>query len=201
MPELDGYSFSRAMRNIEADKKLAPTPVIAWTANARTEEFQFCQNAGMDDLLVKPADLAQLKKILLKWLPNKYIASEQNLSVTPAIDAAHVNSPINYLELNKVVPDPTEHLDILQEYQTHMRADLTKLRHELDKSNYSSLEQTAHRMKGSSKMVGATDIALACFNVEQAAKKENLSNVTTEIEQLVKAIVQLEIYLANVNLI
>jgi HPt (histidine-containing phosphotransfer) domain-containing protein len=80
-----------------------------------------------------------------------------------------------------------------------MRADLTKLRHELDKSNYSSLEQTAHRMKGSSKMVGATDIALACFNVEQAAKKENLSNVTTEIEQLVKAIEQLEIYLANVN--
>jgi two-component system, NarL family, sensor histidine kinase EvgS len=56
-----------------------------------------------------------------------------------------------------------------------------------------------HKMKGASKMVGATDIALACLNVEQAAKEENLHKVKIEIKELVSAIEQFETYLVKIN--
>lgn len=78
MPEMDGYGLVRAIRHIEAEQLLTSTPVIAWTANALAEEERLCHAAGMDDLLVKPADLTQLKKMLEKWLPLAQAGNPQN---------------------------------------------------------------------------------------------------------------------------
>lgn len=69
MPEMDGYELAREIRRIEAAETRQRMPVIAWTANALAEEVESCRTAGMDELLVKPADLMQLRKVLAKWLP------------------------------------------------------------------------------------------------------------------------------------
>ncbi len=69
MPEMDGYELVREIRKIEAAESRQRIPVIAWTANALAEEVERCRTAGMDELLVKPADLMQLRKVLAKWLP------------------------------------------------------------------------------------------------------------------------------------
>ncbi|MDD5299552.1 MAG: ATP-binding protein [Gallionella sp.] len=68
MPEMDGYELAREIRKIEAAESRRRIPVIAWTANALAEEVGLCHAAGMDELLVKPADLMQLRKMLAKWL-------------------------------------------------------------------------------------------------------------------------------------
>lgn len=70
MPEMDGYEFARKLRRVETVESRQRVPVIAWTANALAEEAQHCHAAGMDDLLVKPANLTQLRQILEKWLCN-----------------------------------------------------------------------------------------------------------------------------------
>ena len=62
------YTFTRAVRSVEADETLSRTPVIAWTANALTEEALLCEAAGMDDILVKPTDMLSLKTMLEKRL-------------------------------------------------------------------------------------------------------------------------------------
>jgi PAS domain S-box-containing protein len=198
MPEMDGYSFTRAIRSIEVNEQRSKTPVIAWTANARTEEKQFCQNAGMDDLLVKPADLAQLKEVLIKWLSIADNAIAQILS-NKSINPEPSNGPIDYQELSKVVPEMDEQLAVLQEYSAHIRADFTKLFTEFEQGrSVNNVEQMAHRMKGASKMVGAKQIAAACFAVEQAAKNESIDNVRIHIQQLDAAIEQFEQYLLTV---
>jgi len=69
MPVLDGYALARAIRECEAAEARPRTPVFAWTANALGDEAEKCRAAGMDELLVKSADLAQLKAVLAKWLP------------------------------------------------------------------------------------------------------------------------------------
>jgi two-component system, NarL family, sensor histidine kinase EvgS len=195
MPEMDGYSFTRALRKIESEEKCLPTPVIAWTANARIEEKQFCQNAGMDDLLIKPADLAQLKAVLVKWLSIADPAIESTTNTHLNLHAENTNSPIDYSELSKVVPDAVEHMAVLQDYQSHIHTDLAELHKALLQSNYVNLEQIAHRMKGASKMVGAIEIAHACLNTEHAAKSENPDEMRIEIARLVNAIERLENYL------
>ena len=68
MPEMDGYAFTRAIRKIEVEEGLPRTIIIAWTANALPRENEQCFASGMDDLMVKPASMAQLRKTLAKWL-------------------------------------------------------------------------------------------------------------------------------------
>jgi two-component system, sensor histidine kinase and response regulator len=67
MPEMDGYALTAAIRAGEAGKPR--TPIIAFTANAVKGVAERCSEAGMDDYLSKPVQLATLKAMLEKWLP------------------------------------------------------------------------------------------------------------------------------------
>lgn len=68
MPGMDGYALAHAIRKIETEKGIPHTPIIAWTADALDDEAQQRYSAGMDDVLVKPASLLELRKIMVKWL-------------------------------------------------------------------------------------------------------------------------------------
>jgi len=68
MPGMDGYALARAIREIEANEGRTRIPIIAWTANALSSAAEQCHAAGMDDVLVKPAELGKLKAMLNKWL-------------------------------------------------------------------------------------------------------------------------------------
>jgi two-component system, sensor histidine kinase len=52
MPVLDGVAAARAIRAEERARGLAPTPIVAVTAN--DEHRQACATAGMDAFVVKP---------------------------------------------------------------------------------------------------------------------------------------------------
>ncbi len=59
MPLMDGYTATRLIRNL--DSPAAKTvPIIAMTANAFAEDIQKCLEAGMDDHISKPIDIATL---------------------------------------------------------------------------------------------------------------------------------------------
>ncbi|MFC3814989.1 ATP-binding protein [Lysobacter sp. GCM10012299] len=67
MPEMDGYELAKAIRRSESVKD-ARMPVIALTANAHRGEAERCFAAGIDDYLVKPADMGNLQRVISKWL-------------------------------------------------------------------------------------------------------------------------------------
>jgi CheY-like chemotaxis protein len=69
MPEMDGYALATEIRKFEAERGMPRTPIIAITASALREEVERCHRAGMDDVLLKPVDLAKLQGCLEKWLP------------------------------------------------------------------------------------------------------------------------------------
>jgi signal transduction histidine kinase/ActR/RegA family two-component response regulator len=65
MPGMDGYEAARRIRANEPPG--VRTPIIALTAAAMAEERQRAFQAGMDDYLTKPVDLAALGRILERW--------------------------------------------------------------------------------------------------------------------------------------
>ncbi|MFZ4704015.1 MAG: response regulator, partial [Candidatus Methylumidiphilus sp.] len=81
MPEMDGYSATRALRDRERLLNLERTPVIALTANALAEDREKCLKAGMDDHLAKPLMLDDLSKMLLRWLGSPAIVVEQTQAI------------------------------------------------------------------------------------------------------------------------
>ncbi|TGM01684.1 ATP-binding protein [Leptospira jelokensis] len=71
MPIKDGYMLTQEIRNIEKNNYAKRIPIIGYTANALLEEREYCLSIGMDELLIKPARLANLRETLVKWLPEK----------------------------------------------------------------------------------------------------------------------------------
>jgi PAS domain S-box-containing protein len=62
MPVMDGLVATRTIRDHEAEQGLAPTPVIALTANNREGDRQRCLRAGMNDFIAKPVSREALLK-------------------------------------------------------------------------------------------------------------------------------------------
>jgi PAS domain S-box-containing protein len=192
MPEMDGYEFSREVRKIEAEESRPRTPIIAWTANALAEEEGRCQAAGMDELLVKPANLAQLKKTLAKWLS---ITETEGESSAPSL--RNNGGPIDYAVLNMVVADRAAQPQVLQNFLSHIRADHLKLSEMFEQGEQVNVEDTAHRMKGASRMVGATYLAKACEAIEHAARNGDMTKAGNAKAALDEALDQLETFLAS----
>jgi len=65
MPGVDGFEASRRIRRRLEGRRL---PIIAVTANARSEDRQASEEAGMDDFLDKPVSQAELRACLEKWI-------------------------------------------------------------------------------------------------------------------------------------
>lgn len=77
MPEMDGFSASRAFREYEKGIYIARTPIVAVTANAMTGEKERCLSAGMDDFLTKPVEKNDLQSMLLRYIdPSRYSAKK-----------------------------------------------------------------------------------------------------------------------------
>ena len=68
MPEMDGISAARAIRDIEHLTGRKRSPIIALTANAFEQQRQDCLAAGMDEFLTKPVALASLEAALGKFI-------------------------------------------------------------------------------------------------------------------------------------
>ena len=70
MPQVDGIEAARAIKAMYADRReeegRAP-PIVALTANAFAEDRKRYLEAGMDDYLAKPFDMASLQAVLGRW--------------------------------------------------------------------------------------------------------------------------------------
>ena len=67
MPVMDGYMATRKIRELEKEKGVSNTPIIALTAYATKEETQKSLDAGCDLHLTKPIKKATLLETLRKY--------------------------------------------------------------------------------------------------------------------------------------
>lgn len=179
MPEMDGYALAREIRRMEAEESRPRTPLIAWTANALAEESARCRSAGMDELLVKPAGMAQLRDILAKWL------------------GMAGNDPVDLEVLGKVVANGEARIHLLKDFLKHIRADRERLLEMFGKGDLAGVESAAHRMKGSSMMIGAKHLADACGIIEKSARDGDMTGAVRAKEALDEAMDRFEAFLAD----
>ncbi|MCF6340725.1 MAG: response regulator [Sulfurimonas sp.] len=68
MPELNGLSAMKQIKEYETKNNLKPTPVVALTANAMITDVKMFLDAGMDGFVAKPIDSELLEAELSKFL-------------------------------------------------------------------------------------------------------------------------------------
>ena len=202
MPDMDGYEMTKSIRKIEATEGRARIPVIAWTANALSEEQERIEKAGMDELLVKPVNLRELRRMLSKWLmPHGH--SRENIGEDAGAElsrpgfnpSSQTPSPIDYSVLDTVMTDKSEQKTLLHNFINYIRTDRIKLGDVLAQNDRAAVQSAAHRMKGSCRMVGAARLGDACDTIEQSARQGNLDAAHATVAALDAAIHELETFI------
>ncbi|KAF2494286.1 hypothetical protein BU16DRAFT_464514 [Lophium mytilinum] len=85
MPVMDGLECTRTIRTWEAEGKLRKhVPIIAVTANARSEQIAALMNAGMDDVVSKPFRIPELVP-KIEELGAKYPSSPEPSPPAPPV--------------------------------------------------------------------------------------------------------------------
>jgi signal transduction histidine kinase/CheY-like chemotaxis protein len=96
MPQIDGYQAIKNLRLMDSCKKL---PIICLTAHTSIDEKERVLQAGMDDYLIKPVDLDQLRRVLMKWLPQ--IGNRVNESSWSTINSQKIDMDANSLTVGQ----------------------------------------------------------------------------------------------------
>ncbi len=93
MPNMDGYTATAKIRELEQQQQKNRIPIFALTANALLEDIKKCKAVGMDNVITKPIQQEQLKQNLLKWLkkPTEE-TSKESMAPTLVLDAPILDS-------------------------------------------------------------------------------------------------------------
>ncbi len=67
MPVLDGRTATRAIRKAEQEQGLAPTPILALSADALPDEIVHSIDAGCNEHLTKPIKRSRVLEAIAKW--------------------------------------------------------------------------------------------------------------------------------------
>ena len=195
MPVMDGYSATRAIRGQPQFREL---PVIAMTASAMAGDREKCLQAGMNDHITKPIDVAKMFSTLSRW-----VKTDQPAEVHTALkDIRAGTEDGSFPELAGI--DTWAGLARAQGNRTLYRRLLEKFRegqgnfvwefHEAEKSSdVEAATRLAHTLKGVAGNIGATGVQAAAATLEKAsaagAAQEAVEEHLMEVDRLLQPLI------------
>jgi PAS domain S-box-containing protein len=191
MPEMDGYALAEAIRRDEIDRGPAwrsRTPIVALTANALRGETARAQEAGMDEYLTKPIQLRLLRAALARWIPRAGGESVIGELGDETVDAPG-RPPLDISVLEALVgDDPLVVGDFLADFQAAARQAAADLRAAEAAHDTRRIGVVAHKLKSSSRSVGAIALGDLCAELENACLTNARESVSRALAQLESAL-------------
>jgi signal transduction histidine kinase/CheY-like chemotaxis protein/HPt (histidine-containing phosphotransfer) domain-containing protein len=190
MPRRDGYELAQAIRAEEAQGVRARVPIVALTANAITGEANRAKALGIDDYLTKPLKLNLLEQALAQWTSaqassrprdeaNAVIRDAARTSELRPNDRAAAPAPIQNDEpativdvnvLKSIVGDDLETVQaLLVEYIECSAGLADQLSGHMKEGRAREAASVAHKLKSSSRSIGALPLGELCARIETAA--------------------------------
>ncbi|HHX90114.1 MAG TPA: response regulator, partial [Paracoccus sp.] len=161
MPEIDGYGLTAAIRADEAQAGGASRlPILALTADAVVGEVSRARRVGMDDYLTKPLSLARLGDALRRWLPVQEVTGAVGAGAGKVIERSDQSALLG--------DDPATVHAFLTAYATQSRDLVAQFAEAVETPREAAM--ILHRLKSSSRWVGARGFGDLCEALEQAAK-------------------------------
>ena len=185
MPQMDGYEATRLIRAQEPPGRRMP--VIAMTASAIAGERERCLQAGMDDFLTKPIDVALLASTLQRWTGTGRLPRVQ--PPAPVLDDRRL------AELRDLEPgDPSLLLRFIARFGDGTRQRIADLRAAHSEGDAEAQGRIAHGLKGSASNLGASVLADVCKRVEdlgaagRLADEALVARVEDEVDRATRAL-------------
>lgn len=203
MPEMDGYELINEIRQ-EDKNRGKNTAVIAISANALDEDIQRCLAVGANEVISKPIELEQLRIVIEKWNPKNIVV---DFDVTEGVEDA----PTTYTEYNGTEPGSQQtnaidfsvleqsvgdnnqvHRRLLAAFLDELPKAINGMRNAVSWRHQAKLSEAAHKLKSSSRSMGAIDLGDICHQLEMVEP----DNAWTEIERLMSELELHQTYVA-----
>jgi PAS domain S-box-containing protein len=200
MPVMDGLSATRAIRR---ELGLTELPVIALSAGVLYQERKAALDAGLNDFLAKPLDIAEMIGVLRRWSRSK--PSPQSPAAWPdSIEPRHSQDlPTGFpeiagLDMQRAAVtlgnDLALYVDLLQRFAINYRDVAERCRNDLAKGDAEAAARRIHTLRGDAGNMGAMELMRSAQTVEQAIIKGQadrdglLEQLGAQIAALVEAI-------------
>jgi PAS domain S-box-containing protein len=161
MPRVDGYTAVRTMR-----ERGVQTKVIALTAHAMQGIREKCLDAGYDNYMSKPIDFNKLLNMMAEYLNAKQV-SAKTVKKEAAKPPQQNTKPVLKSSLPTANP---KFAKIVSGFVVSLDQGLIKMQQALDTTDFESLANLAHWLKGSAGSVGFADFTEPALQLELAAK-------------------------------
>lgn len=190
MPTMDGYELTSKIRSLETD--VGRMPVIALTANALPGEEEICRNAGMDGYLSKPVELDTLSNVLQGFLPSFSEGPDASAALPPTKQATRGGDPshsepapmtVDTLE-QLVGDDPVTIADILNDYLEDATKTASEVEKHWEKRDTKAIGELGHKLKSSSRSVGASKLGDICAALETAGRDDCVEAIADLVADL-----------------
>jgi PAS domain S-box-containing protein len=185
MPVMDGCEAAQRLR---ADPRWARLPVIAMTANAMAADRDRCFASGMNDFLAKPVDRLTLIGMVARWLGG----TDGGEAAAPAKEEKSAPALIDLgLLAESLGHDSRKLRRFAALFVANAQSTLDEIAQALAEGDAQTVRELGHRLKSSSRAVGAQAFAELCQALDQgcadpAAKlealREMLPRIAAEIE-------------------
>ncbi|MDQ6950746.1 MAG: response regulator [Mariprofundales bacterium] len=180
MPKMDGYEAVQRIRAMELEQKGGVhTPIIALTAHVFAEEKARSLAMGMDDLMAKPLTGKKLAEVLNLWLPLDVAFDLEEAAPPPQAREDHLPT-LDAEVLRRLHVDMGGGIGtILDMYARELPEQIESIIGLLQQGNGVALRAAAHRLKGTSRNIGALALGEQCAKLEVAT--ETMESLNTAI--------------------
>jgi two-component system sensor histidine kinase/response regulator len=168
MPVMDGVEATRQYRAHEKGRR---TPIVAMTANAMLGDRDRCLEAGMDDYISKPFEIAELQSLIARFSHGVEPASPSEATPVEAGIATPLKTGPDFDYALALRESDQEVVEIISDiFVSQWPLDHAVMTHAIESGDAASLRNTSHALKGSLGMFGAQPA------VELAAELERLAS-------------------------
>lgn len=185
LPRLDGYKTTQILRHREGDRD-RQTPVIALTAERRSQEREHCLRVGMNDVFGKPLSLEQLQAILKTWIPHFIVPQtvaasleNQTCPLTPLSDW------VDMAYLNNITGHDYEFIqELLVSFLKNFQVGIAQLTFLLVQEEREDLQQLAHKLKGAAAIAGICHWPDLLDHLEKNAPTASVATLERNLEEI-----------------
>jgi PAS domain S-box-containing protein len=183
MPEMDGYTAVRLMREQGIN-----IPVIALTAHAMKGAESDCLAAGYSGYMAKPIDIDALLNLLAGELDAKVVtasSSSQNESLEQMDDDIPTVSVVHTTAIRSSLSAGSgKYRDLIQRFILRLNTQVKDIEKASASSDYQTLEDLAHWLKGSAGSVGFHVFTEPAERLEEAARQQDSAIISAAIEEI-----------------
>ncbi len=192
MPVMDGFEATRRIRDAGSPVEDHDLPVIAMTANAMRGDRERCIRAGMDDYIAKPVDLAQLCRVLKRWLPEqcRRVAGDENaVKDLPS----RAPQPFDYAAMSeRMMGDEALIRAATEAFLKELGPQLGQLKSALAAADAEQVAALAHKIRGAAMNVGGIVLSASAHAIEQAGRRGELGEARQMLPELEQHAVELK---------